>query len=92
MKVPGSLKVGRLRSKERMTMKLAIAPLLFTLVPLAAWAQVNVGTQKPEASLPFNMTTVSPFELSWRIAFLPDGSLWMLEDENPGALLHVTPK
>jgi glucose/arabinose dehydrogenase len=22
----------------------------------------------------------------------PDGSLWMLEDENPGALIHVTPK
>ena len=22
----------------------------------------------------------------------PDGSLWMLEDDNPGALIHVTPK
>ena len=22
----------------------------------------------------------------------PDGSLWMLEDANPGALIHVTPK
>jgi len=22
----------------------------------------------------------------------PDGSLWMLEDANPGALFHVTPK
>ena len=22
----------------------------------------------------------------------PDGSLWMLEDANPGALLHMTPK
>jgi glucose/arabinose dehydrogenase len=22
----------------------------------------------------------------------PDGSLWILEDENPGALIHVTPK
>ncbi len=22
----------------------------------------------------------------------PDGSLWMLEDGNPGALIHVTPK
>jgi glucose/arabinose dehydrogenase len=21
----------------------------------------------------------------------PDGSLWMLEDANPGALIHVTP-
>jgi hypothetical protein len=22
----------------------------------------------------------------------PDGSLWMLEDGNPGVLIHVTPK
>jgi len=22
----------------------------------------------------------------------PDGSLWMLEDANPGAVIHVTPK
>ena len=22
----------------------------------------------------------------------PDGSLWMLEDANPGALIHLTPK
>jgi glucose/arabinose dehydrogenase len=22
----------------------------------------------------------------------PDGSLWMLEDADPGALIHVTPK
>jgi glucose/arabinose dehydrogenase len=22
----------------------------------------------------------------------PDGSLWLLEDANPGALIHVTPK
>jgi glucose/arabinose dehydrogenase len=22
----------------------------------------------------------------------PDGSLWLLEDANPGALMHVTPK
>ena len=22
----------------------------------------------------------------------PDGSLWMIEDANPGALIHVTPK
>jgi glucose/arabinose dehydrogenase len=25
------------------------------------------------------------------IAQAPDGSLWMLEDANPGALIHVTP-
>jgi glucose/arabinose dehydrogenase len=25
------------------------------------------------------------------VAQAPDGSLWMLEDANPGALIHVTP-
>ena len=25
------------------------------------------------------------------VAQAPDGSLWMLEDTNPGALIHVTP-
>ena len=37
-------------------MKLAKAVLLLTLAR-AAWAQVNVGEQKPEATLPFKMTT-----------------------------------
>jgi glucose/arabinose dehydrogenase len=66
-----------------MTMKLAKAPLLFTLVPVALWAQVNVGAQKPEASLPFTMTTVSTFELPWRIAFLPDGRMLVTEKVGP---------
>jgi len=26
------------------------------------------------------------------VAEAPDGSLWLLEDANPGALIHVTPK
>jgi glucose/arabinose dehydrogenase len=25
------------------------------------------------------------------VAQAPDGSLWLLEDANPGALIHVTP-
>jgi glucose/arabinose dehydrogenase len=66
-----------------MTMKSAKAPLLFTMVSVAAWAQVNVGTQKPEASLPFTMTTVSTFELPWRIAFLPDGRMLVTEKVGP---------
>src|ERR1700691_3656988 len=66
-----------------MTMKLAKAPLLFTLVSVAAWAQVNVGQQKPEASLPFSMTTVANFELPWRIAFLPDGRMLITEKVGP---------
>jgi aldose sugar dehydrogenase len=59
-----------------MTMKLAKVALLFTLASVAAWAQVNVGEQKPEASLPFNMTTVTTFSLPWRLAFLPDVRDW----------------
>jgi glucose/arabinose dehydrogenase len=65
-----------------MTMKLTKALLLFTLVP-AAWAQVNIGQQKPEASVPFNMTTVSTFELPWRICFLPDGRMLVTEKVGP---------
>src|SRR5271155_2803623 len=66
-----------------MTKKLAQAPLLFTLVSMAAWAQVNVGEQKPEASLPFTMSTVATFELPWRIAFLPDGRMLVTEKVGP---------
>jgi aldose sugar dehydrogenase len=66
-----------------MTMKLAKAALLFTLASTAAWAQVNVGEQKPEASLPFTMTTVATFELPWRIAFLPDGRMLITEKVGP---------
>ena len=71
-------------------MKLAIAALLVTLASPAAWAQVNVGEQKPEASLPFTMTTVSTFELPWRIAFLPDGR--MLITEKVGPVWLVSPQ
>jgi glucose/arabinose dehydrogenase len=66
-----------------MTMKLAKAPLLFTLVSVSAWAQVNVGEQKPEASLPFTMTTVATFKLPWRLAFLPDGRMLVTEKVGP---------
>src|SRR5271154_6561680 len=66
-----------------MTMKSAKMPLLFTLASVAALAQVNMGAQKPEASLPFTMTTVSTFELPWRIAFLPDGRMLVTEKVGP---------
>src|SRR5580704_6886025 len=68
-----------------MTMKLAIAALAFhlTLASSSAWAQVNVGQQKPEASLPFTMTTVATFELPWRLAFLPDGRMLVTEKVGP---------
>src|SRR5450755_516237 len=67
---------------RRVTMKLARAALLLTWTA-AAWAQVNVGQQKPEATLPFQMTTVATFELPWRIAFLPDGRMLVTEKIGP---------
>jgi glucose/arabinose dehydrogenase len=71
-------------------MRLAIAALLLTLSPAAVRAQYNAGKQKPETSLPFNMTTVATFELPWRLAFLPDGR--MLVTEKVGPVWLVTQK
>jgi glucose/arabinose dehydrogenase len=64
-------------------MKLAKTALLLTLASAALWAQVNAGEQKPEAGLPFTLTTVASFELPWRIAFLPDGRMLVTEKVGP---------
>src|SRR6478736_392551 len=85
---PGSFRVEPLKEQGEMTMKLARAVLLLPLASMAAWAQVNAGEQKPEASVPFNMTTTTTFELPWRLAFLPDGR--MLVTEKIGPLWLVT--
>src|SRR6476646_8395968 len=66
-----------------MTMKLVKAALILSLATVGAWAQVNAGEQKPEASLPFTMTTVATFELPWRLAFLPDGRMLITEKVGP---------
>src|SRR5437660_4253807 len=66
-----------------MTMKLATAALLLTLATAAGWAQFNAGEQKPEAGLPFTMTTVTTFNLPWRLAFLPDGRMLVTEKVGP---------
>src|SRR5215813_1845833 len=66
-----------------MMMKLAKAALLLILASPAAWAQVNAGEQKPEPSVPFNMTTVTTFNLPWRLAFLPDGRMLITEKVGP---------
>ncbi|HMH65043.1 MAG TPA: PQQ-dependent sugar dehydrogenase [Rhizomicrobium sp.] len=66
------------------------AALLVTVAAVPAGAQVNAGDQKPEASLPFNMTSVATFNLPWRMAFLPDGR--MLVTEKVGPIWLVTPQ
>jgi aldose sugar dehydrogenase len=63
-------------------MRLSKAVLLLMLASPAS-AQVNVGELKPEATLPFEMTTLSTFELPWRIAFLPDGRMLVTEKIGP---------
>ena len=65
------------------------AALIFTLIPAGVWAQVNVGTQKAEPSLPFTMTTVASFELPWRLAFLPDGRMLITEKVGPVWLVSL---
>jgi glucose/arabinose dehydrogenase len=64
-------------------MKSATGALLLALVSTTAWAQVNGGDHKPEASAPFNMTTVATFTLPWRMAFLPDGRMLITEKVGP---------
>jgi aldose sugar dehydrogenase len=71
-------------------MRLTKAVLLFMLSPVVGGAQVNIGEQRPEDSLPFTMTTVTTFKLPWRLAFLPDGR--MLITEKPGPVWLVSQK
>lgn len=71
-------------------MKFSKIALALALASTAAAAQVNDGDQKPEASLPFNLTQVTTFNLPWRMAFLPDGR--MLVTEKVGPLWLVTPQ
>jgi aldose sugar dehydrogenase len=73
-----------------MRMSLSKAVLVLTMASPAAWAQVNMGEQKPEAALPFEMTTVATFELPWRMAFLPDGRMLVTEKIGPIWLVSAT--
>lgn len=70
-----------------MTRTSSCGVLLLAIAPIVAGAQNNVPA--PRATLPFAMTQVAPFQLPWRIAFLPDGR--MLITEKVGALWLVTP-
>ena len=83
-----------------MKLKITTAALLLILASVTVWAQVNAGEQKPEASMPFNMTTVTTFTLPWRIAFLPDGRmlvtekvgpLWLVSQDGQKAMVTGTP-
>src|SRR5262249_38300194 len=63
--------------------RLAKTMLLVTVASATGLAQVNVGMQKPEDTVPFTMTTTSTFELPWRLAFLPDGRMLVTEKVGP---------
>ena len=80
----------------------ASAALLLTLMASSGVsAQVNMGAQKAEASLPFNMTKVASFDTQiWRIAFLPDGRflaaekaghLWLMTQEGAKTAVATVP-
>ncbi len=73
----------------RMKTLLTTALISVFTAPMAL-AQVNLGAQKPEATLPFTMTQTANFELPWRIAFLPDGR--MLVTEKVGPVWLVSPQ
>jgi aldose sugar dehydrogenase len=68
-------------------MKFAIAASLATsflaLASTGALAQMNAGTQAPEANMPFKLTQVTTFNLPWRLAFLPDGRMLVTEKVGP---------
>ncbi len=66
------------------------AAFLLGLMPVSAGAQINAGTIKPEAEVPFTMTKVADFRLPWKIAFLPDGK--MVVTEKVGPVWLVTPQ
>src|SRR5690349_12595925 len=65
-------------------MKLAKTALLLTLISAAVMlAQTNAGEQKPEATMPFNMATVTTLNQQSLIAFLPDGRMLITEKVGP---------
>src|SRR5271163_2095500 len=72
----------------RQAMKLLKTALLLTLVPAAAYAQINAGTGGSNMNPPFSMTAVATFDFPWRLAFLPDGR--MLVTEKVGRVDLVT--
>jgi len=69
--------------------KFAVSMLMAGLLGTGAYAQVNMGDQKPAADVAFNVVKVADFDTQpWRIAFLPDGR--MLVTEKNGHLWLIT--
>jgi len=64
-------------------MKMAYSAALAVLAATGAQAQVNIGTQAPDPTVPFVMTQVATFNLPWRLAFLPDGRMLITEKVGP---------
>jgi glucose/arabinose dehydrogenase len=64
-------------------MNLGKIAALVGLASTSAYAQTNIGSQAPEPSNPFVMTTVASFNKPWRIAFLPDGRMLITEKVGP---------
>ncbi len=71
-------------------MNLGKTAVLAALIATGAHAQVNLGSQPPEASQPFALTQVASFAYGWHIAFLPDGR--MIVTEKTGPIWLVTQK
>ena len=69
--------------RENTSMITTIARAALFICATGVWAQTNVGAHKPEASLPFKVTTTATFGLPWRIAFLPDGRMLVTEKIGP---------
>lgn len=71
-------------------MKTLFSMAVLLLTASTVHAQVNAGSLKPEADLPFTLTQVATFDRPWRLAFLPDGR--MLVTEKVGPVWLVTPQ
>lgn len=71
-------------------MKALLATMVLGLTATGAAAQVNIGDQAPEATLPFTVTKVATFSLPWRLAFLPDGRMLITEKTGPIWLVTQT--
>ncbi len=71
-------------------MRLVTTTMVMALISSGAFAQVNIGAQPPEPSLPFAMTQVAAFKLPWRLAFLPDGRMLVTEKVGPIWLVTQT--